>query len=118
MNGGSSHRTCSTASGSVMCPPARDARKRTSVRTIFRVFAMRFAVVSNAAIRTSRRCCCTSSSDSPDGCSISQVVRSDPGWACFRATSLRSVSWTNSLLATAVSVPFSMSRAALTSWGL
>lgn len=46
IRGGSSQRTCSTASGSVICPPASDPRNRGSVTTMRRTLAIRLAVVS------------------------------------------------------------------------
>lgn len=118
VNGGSSHSVCSTASGSVMCPPLNWARNRGSVSTMRRTLAMRFAVVSYAAMSTSRRCWPTSSSVRPAGCSVSQVAKSSSGATRRRATSLFRAAITYALDSMAVSVPLIMSRAASTSRSL
>ncbi len=115
--GAESQSTWSRASGRVMWPPDRWARKRRSVRTIFRVSAIRLTVVSFAASTTTRRCSSTSSSLSPALCCISQDTRSAPGSTRLRSIIRRSVATTYSLLAMAVSVPFIRSRAASTSRG-
>ncbi len=115
--GGASHRTWSSPSGTVMWPPDRWARKRSSVRIIFSVSAIRLTVVSFAASSTTRRCSSTSSSVSAASCCISRVQRSAPGSVRLRSTSRRRAATTWSLLAMAVSVPFMRSRAASTRRG-
>lgn len=78
---------------------------------------MRLAVVSYAAISTTRRCMSTSVSVRSAGCSSSQEARSRAGTDLRAWTSCSRVAVTYRSLSRAVSVPCSMSRAALTRRG-